>query len=287
MQKRKAVLKIAKIYAMTALGVLVASLGLNLFLVPHEIVSGGASGIAIIVHHVTGFPVGILMLAINIPLFILGAVFLGGGFGIRSLYGTVLFSIFTDATSFLPCLTGNVLMAAIFGGGMLGIGFATVFLSGASTGGTDILAALGHKLISAVDLGQWITLIDLVIISAGAALFRNTELVLAGILTLFINAFLIDYLISGANVAKVVYVIAKNSEALADKIMQKMERGVTGIYIRGMYIKEDRTMLMCVVKRFELPKLERIVENHDKNAFIIFSQAKQVTGEGFYKYPIV
>lgn len=284
--KRKKHIRTLKLYAVITAGVLVAALGINLFLAPHAIVCGGASGVAILVNHFTGIPIGLLILLINIPLFILGALFLGHGFGIRSIYGTVMFSVFTDLFARLPALTDDLMMAAVFGGALLGAGFGTVFLAGASSGGTDTLAALGHKAVPAVDVGKWYFIIDIVIISSGAFLFRNTELVLAGILALFINSFLVDYIISGANVAKVVYIISDQSEAIAAEIMEKVARGVTGIYARGMYIKEDRTMLMCVVKRFELIRLERIVERHDKKAFLVYSQARQVLGEGFQIYPI-
>lgn len=279
-------LRVGKTYGAITVGALIAALGLNLFLAPHSIVSGGASGVAIIVYRLTGFPMGLLTLLINIPLFIAGALILGTGFGLKSLYGTVIFSLLIDSTAFLPSLTQNLLMAACFGGFLFGIGFAIIFLSGASSGGTDILAALGHKFIRVINVGKWIFIIDSIIIAAGAYLFQDTERVLAGILSLFIASFLVDYFISGANVAKVVYIVSDKSAEIAADIMQNLNRGVTGIYTKGMYEDTDRTMLMCVVKRFELQKLERIVESHDKKAFIVFSQARQVTGEGFKIYPI-
>jgi len=284
--KNKKLLRVLKSYAVIAGGVLIAALGINLFLAPHAIVSGGASGVAILIYRMTGFPMGISMLLLNIPLFIAGIKCLGNSFGIRSVYGTVLFSVFTDITAFFPGVTQNHIMAAIFGGALLGIGFGIVFLEGATSGGTDILATLLHKAVPAVDVGKWIFIIDIIIISLGAYFFKNAELVLAGILTLFVSTFLLDYIISGANVAKVVYIISDKSEQIADEIMKKVERGVTAIYARGMYVKENRMMLMCVVKRFELQRLERIVEKNDKNAFLIYSQARKVTGQGFKIYPI-
>ncbi len=284
--KLKKTFHMLKIYAIITVGVLIASLAINLFLEPHGIVSGGASGVAIIVYRLWGFPMGLTMLLVNIPLFILGARVLGFGFGIRSVYGTLLFSLFTDITSFVPSLTQNLLMASIFGGVFFGVGFAVIFLSGATSGGTDILASLGHKAVPAIDVGKWIFIIDIIIISAGAVFFKNTELVLSGILTLFISSFLVDYIISGANVAKIVYIISDKSEEIAKQIMNTLHRGVTGVYTRGMYIKKDRTMLLCVVKRFEIQRLTRIVKENDPAAFVIFSQARQVTGEGFKIYPI-
>ncbi len=274
-----------KIYAIITAGILFASIAVNMFLAPHSIVSGGASGVAIIINNITGFPIGITMLLINIPLFIIGAKVLGVGFGIKSLYGTVMFSVLTDLTAGFPRLSENLLMSAIFGGVLFGLGFGIIFLSGATSGGTDILAALGHKAVPYIDVGKWIFIIDIVVISAGAYFFRNTDLVLAGILTLFVSSFLVDYIISGANVAKVAYIISEKSEEIADEIMKKLVRGVTGVYTRGMYIKKDRTMLMCVVKRIELQKLQRIVKEKDAAAFVILTQARQVTGEGFKNYP--
>lgn len=281
----KSALRTGKTYGIVTAGALIAALGLNLFLAPHDIVSGGASGVAILVHSFTGFPMGTLILLINIPLFLLGVWFLGGGFGLKSLYGTVMFSVFIDVTAFLPSLTENILMAALFGGSLFGIGFGMLFLAGATSGGTDILAALGHKFIPAIDVGKWIFIIDILIISAGAYLFHDTERVLSGILSLFTASFLVDYMISGANVAKVVYIVSAKSEEIAQEILTKLHRGVTGVYTKGMYENTDRTMLMCVVKRFELQKLERIVKEKDNKAFLVCSQARQVTGEGFKTYP--
>lgn len=274
-----------KIYGVITFGALLAALGLNLFLAPLDIVSGGASGIAVLVHSFTGFPMGTLILLINIPLFAIGAWILGGGFGIRSLYGTAVFSLLIDMTTFLPSATENLLMAAIFGGTLFGLGFGMIFLSGATSGGTDILAALLHRLIPGIDVGKWIFVIDTVIISAGACFFGDSERVLSGILSLFIASFLVDYLISGANVAKVVYIISEKGEEIAEKILAELNRGVTGIYTRGMYVKKDRFMLMCVVKRMELARLRRIVTELDEKAFFVLSQARQVSGEGFTVYP--
>lgn len=284
-KKHLKLLDTLKAYSGIVLGALLLALGLNLFLEPHEIVSGGASGIAIVVNALTGFPMGTLMLFINIPLFIIGALVIKNGFGLKTLVGTVLFSVFTDVTASIPALTGNILMASVFGGVLFGLGFGLVFLSGGTTGGTDILAALGHKVFPAINVGKWVFAIDFLVIFFGAWIFKNTEAVLSGVLALFISSFLVDYLISGANVAKVVYVVSKKSDAISEEIQARLSRGVTGIYAKGMYAKKDFMMLMCVVKGFELPKLERIVQKHDENAFFILARARQVMGLGFRKFP--
>ena len=263
--------KTFKEYVIITAGVLCASLSISVFLAPHVIVSGGLSGIAIILNKLFGFSIGIVVLLLNIPLFILGAIFLGNSFGIKSLYGAALFSVCLDLTAgFLP-ITDN--------------GFGAIFLSGATTGGTDILAALGNKAIRAIDIGKWFLIIDTLIIISGIAFIKDTESLLSGIITLLLSSLVMDYIISGANTAKLVYIISSESEKIAKEILSSLSRGVTGIKIEGMYTKSDRMMLMCAVKKFQLQKLENIALKHDQGAFIILTGAHQVTGEGFMSYP--
>ena len=280
------ILQNLKEYALITIGSLIASLAISLFLAPHAVVSGGVSGIAIVINRLTGFPIGVAVLLMNIPLFFAGAIFLGKSFGIKSLYGAFVFSLFLDATTTDIILTQDILMSSLFGGTLLGIGFGFIFLTGATTGGTDILASLGNKAVPAIDLGKWFFIFDIIIISAGAIFLRDTELLLSGIVALFLNSWVLDYVISGFNVSKLVYVISDQSEQIAAEIMHVIERGVTGIKSVGMYTKGERTMLLCIVKNFELQKLEKIVENTDPNAFVILTQAHQVKGEGFVNYPI-
>lgn len=279
-------IKTVKEYGIIAAGVLIAALGISQFLAPHNIVSGGVSGLAIVINELTGFPIGVSVLLMNIPLFIAGVFFLGKSFGIKSLYGAFLFSLFLDATATDFILTDDLLMSAVFGGALIGIGFGFIFLTGATSGGTDILAALFHNFIPFIDIGKWFFIIDIVIISIGTIFFQNTDLLLAGIIALALNSFVLDYIILGANTAKLVYIISDRSAKISEEIIKNVNRGVTGISVRGMYTGDERNMLMCVVKRFEIRKLEQIVEKIDKKAFIIFSQARKITGQGFISYPV-
>lgn len=282
----KKILKHLKEYALITVGTSVSAIAVSVFLAPHSIVSGGVSGIAIIVNRFTGFPIGVAVLLMNIPLFIAGAVFLGKNFGVKSLYGALMFSLFMDAVATDKLLTENVLMSALFGGVLLGLGFGLIFLTGATTGGTDILASIANRFIPAVDLGKWFFIFDIIIILSGATFLQNTELLLAGIVTLFLNSAVLDYVISGFNVSKMVYIISNKSNEIASEIMSKIDRGVTGIKSVGMYTREERTMLMCIVKKFELQKLEKIVEDIDDSAFVILTQAHKIRGEGFVSYPV-
>ena len=282
----KKILNNVKEYALLTAGALLAAVAVGVFLAPHSVVSGGVSGIAIIINKFTGFPIGVAVFLMNVPLFVAGALVLGKGFGVKSLYGAFVFSIFMDAVSTRVLLTENILMSSLFGGVLLGIGFGLIFLTGATTGGTDILAAIGNKLIPAIDLGKWFFILDIIIILSGAVFLKDTELLLSGVVALFLNSWVLDYVISGFNVSKMVYVISERSEQISAEIMKNLKRGVTGIKSVGMYTGEERTMLMCIVKKFELQKLEKIVEDADPDAFVILTQAHKIRGEGFVNYPI-
>ena len=282
----KKVLGICKIYGIITFGALIAALGVSLFLTPVHMVAGGLSGIGIIVNSITGFPVGTFMLLLNIPLFLLGFKSLGTSFLLRSIYGSLMFSVLTDVTAFLPPLTDNLMLCALFGGGLLGIGMGIIFLLGGTTGGTDILAQLIHKPFRFLDVGKWCMVLDGIIILASAFLFQNWEACLYGILAAVVNGILVDIMIQGANFAKVVYVISPKAEAIAADVMNTLERGATALYCKKMYSGTDGLMLMCVIKNREIPRFERIALSHDENAFIIFTGARSVSGEGFKIYPI-
>ena len=283
---RKKITLTLKIYGAITLGSLASALSINLFLAPLQIVAGGASGAAIIINKLCRLPIGLTMLSINIALFICGMRSLGRGFAVRSLVGAFLFSALTDLTApYLPVITRDPLLAALSGGTLLGLGLGTVFLTGATTGGTDILAKLGHRLIRSINVGQWMFLIDFVIIAVNGVVFQNYEFCLYGLIALFVSSYLIDFVIQGANTAKMVYIISPKYEQIANAVMQQLSRGVTGIRSSGMYTRDDKTMLMCIVKKFEIQRLEQIAMSCDPNAFLILSQVHQVRGEGFRIYP--
>lgn len=274
-----------KSYSIITLGALVAAVALNVFLVPFNIVAGGVTGIATLLYNLFRFPMGITMLVINLPLFLVGIRVLGGGFGLKTFYGTIMLALWVEVTRLIPPITGDTVLAVIAGGTLLGVGLGSVFLAGATTGGTDVAARLGHKLLPFVDVGQWMCLIDFVIIVAVGFLFKNYELSLYGLLALVLSSFVIDLMLTGANYADFVYILSPKNREIAQHILNKMERGVTGIYSRGMYSGEDGMMLMCVVKKFELARLKRIISEIDDQAFIIMTQARKVSGEGFRVYP--
>ncbi|MBE7036972.1 MAG: YitT family protein [Ruminococcaceae bacterium] len=282
----KKLLGFLKIYGIMFIGACSAALGVSLFLAPANIVSGGLSGIGILVHRFTGFPVGTLILLLNIPLFLIGFKYLGNGFLLRSVFGAFVFSLLIDIAAWLSPITENVMLCAIFGGALLGIGMGIIFLYGATTGGTDIIAQLLYKLCRHIDVGKWLLIVDGFIILLSGILTGNWENCLYGIISAVINGILVDMMIQGANFAKTVYIISRKPMETAEEILSALGRGVTGLYCKKMYTKTEGIMLLCVIKKHEIPKLEQIVLRHDPNSFIIFSGARSVSGEGFKIYPI-
>lgn len=282
----KKLLGILKIYGIMFFGAFIAALGISLFLAPSGIVSGGLSGIGILVHSLTGFPIGALVLLLNVPLFLIGFKCLGNNFLLRSVFGAFAFSFLIDSTSRLPSITENTMLCSIFGGALAGIGMGIIFLYGATTGGTDIIAQLLYKLCRRIDVGKWLLIVDGFIILTSGILTGNWEYCLYGIISAVINGILVDMIIQGANIAKTVYIISKKPMETAEEILSVLGRGVTGLYCKKMYSKTESLMLLCVIKKREIPKLEQIVLRHDPNSFIIFSGARWVSGEGFKIYPI-
>lgn len=280
---KKKIIKIFIDYSAITIGSLFVALSLNLFLVPNKIAAGGISGIATVIYYISNhkLPIGMTMLALNLPIFIMGVKTIGAHFGIKSIYGTIVLSVITDALSFLQPLTYDRLLASIFGGILMGLGLAVVLLYGATTGGTDMLARILHKFIPSFSIGQILLGLDISVIILASAVFRNYELGLYAILTLYVCSKVIDAVLEGVNFAKALIIISDKSEIIADKILKELDRGVTGLDGVGMYTKNRKNILLCVVKRQEVTKLKSLIKEIDADAFVILADVREVLGEGF------
>ncbi|MCL2336697.1 MAG: YitT family protein [Firmicutes bacterium] len=272
--------KIVEFFWVTV-GVALTSLGLNLFLVPNKIAAGGVSGIAIILHYLIGSPVGLTMLALNVPLFVVGIYRLGLTFGFRSLYGTLSLSALVDFLApYLPTPTDNLLLAAIFGGVLTGLGLGLVFRFRGTTGGTDLAAAV-LRTYTGVNIGQLLFLVDATVVLAAGLLFRSWELMLYALITVFITAWVIDLVQEGFSYAKAFFVISDRFEVIAGEIMRELGRGATALKGRGLYTGSDREVLLTVVNRSEVSRLKEIIYDADPGAFVILADVRDVLGEGF------
>lgn len=256
------------------------ALALNWFLVPHRIAAGGISGLAVILHHLFGVPVGAITLAINIPLFVAGLRVLGTRFGAKTVVGTILMGLVIDATApFTGPLTSDTVMAAIYGGALSGLGLGLVFRAGGSTGGTDIVAHLLHHWFH-LGRGRMLLVADGLVIFL-AAIFFNAELALYGFLGAFLTARTVDLVQEGSPYAKAAIIISDRSDEIAQMILHDMDRGVTALEGEGVYTGKRRRVLFVIVARDEMVRLEREVARIDPDAFVVVTDVNEVLGEGF------
>jgi len=264
-------------------GTLVTALGLVLFLVPNKIAAGGVSGLATVIYHVFGLPVGITMLVLNVPLFLAGLKILGWNFGFKTLYGTILLSLFTDGLALiLRAPTDNALLAAIYGGIMTGVGMGVVFRYGGSTGGTD-LAALLFRHFLRISAGAGLIIVDALVISLAGLAF-NVELALYALLALFLTSRAIDTIQEGGGYAKAALIISDYPALIGERVMRQMNRGVTSFYGKGLYTRQEREILLVVVNRAEVSRLKNLVSSIDPHAFVIVNNVHEVLGEGFREW---
>lgn len=263
------------------LGTLIIAVSLNMFLVPANIVPGGISGLAIIVNRVTGIPLGLLILVFNIPVFIWGLKHFSRRFILFSLAGMFFLSAFTDIFSFIRPVTGDIMLSAVYGGALMGFGIGLVFWAECTTGGTDIAARILKKQYPFISVGRFVLIIDAFIVFLAGLVFGKWEVILYSAIVLYISSFLIDLITEGGDFAKVAYIISDKQEQISNAISNQLERGVTVLHGSSLYSGKKKAVLLCVVKKYEIAKLKRIIKETDSCAFVIVSDAREVLGNGF------
>lgn len=268
-------------YFWITLGTAVLALGIQIFWVPFKLAPGGFSGLATILFHLWGWPLEWTSLALNIPFFLLGFWVLGRSFGARTIYATVMFSVFLALSADLPGVTDDVVLGAVFGGLAVGVGGGLVLKENATTGGTELAAALAHRILPWVTLGQLILVIDALVVTLSMVAFRNWEIGLYGALAIFVVTKVIDFLIEGPHFAKAAIIISDHSDSIAQALMTGLDRGVTGLDGRGMFTRTEKNVLLCVVSQREIPALKTLVRERDPRAFVIVTDVNEVVGEGF------
>lgn len=281
-------------------GSLILALSMNIFLIPYKIAPGGVSGIATVIYHVSGerIPVGIAMLAMNIPLFLAGMKIKGRNFIIKSTLGAVFLSVIIDLTEPWISRLRDIIMAAsdysqtdillfaLAGGFTSGIGLGFVFKEDATTGGTDMAASLLHRAFPWIPVGTLLIVLDGLVVLLATVVFKSFRLGLYAVVTLFISAKTLDRFLDGLNFAKSLMIISKESEKIAKALMENIDRGVTGLYGKGMYTDNQYMILLCVVKKEEIHRVKNEVRKIDPNAFVLLTDVREVLGEGFTSHHI-
>lgn len=270
------------------LGTLLMAAAVNLVYDPLNMVTGGVTGFAIaikdIVHRLSGFeiPVWLTNILVNIPLFIAAFIVLGKKGIKKTLFATAMFTLFIYVIPLYSMFQDDYLLAAIFGGVLGGVGIGLVLVTLSTTGGTDLLCMLIHKKIKYYSVPQLLIVVDGIIVGMGVLVFGLNRALYA-IIAVYITAKVSDGILEGLKFAKMAYIISDKYQEIAQEILTKMDRGVTEFSVRGMYSDVDRKMLFCVVSKKEIVEIIDIVDKHDRRAFLIVSDVREVVGEGFRK----
>lgn len=267
-------------YLGITLGCFIASCSINLFLVPSHLLTGGATGIAIIFYYLAGLPIGLQTFLYNIPLLAAAWKTMGKVYTVDIIIGTAIFSACLDATKFLNVYASinDVMLAAIFGGVFNGIGYGIVFRMNGSTGGFDIIGAIVKKYYS-LNMGGVIFGFNCLIMLVAAFLFGMAPAMLT-LICMFVNAMVTDKVIAGFNSRKAVLIVSDKAETIAEGIME-VGRGVTFLHGQGAFTRRERNVVFVVVTITQVAKIKLIANAIDSNAFMIIMSANEVMGRGF------
>lgn len=267
-------------YTAIAVGVFLMSIALNYFLAPNTIAPGGVTGFAIVINKITNVPIYITNLLINIPLFIFGAKILGKSSAIKTLYATLLLSLFLKI---LPpmVLTHDLLLSAIFGGVLCGVGLGLVFKFDGTTGGTDLAGAILNKKFPGLSLSTFMMMIDLFVVAFAGIVEKKIETSLYSVIALYATIKVVDLILEGMGYVKGFYIITSKPDEIAEMLMKELDRGVTSLKGKGMYTKKDKDVLLCVVPRSQFTRVKDIVQEIDNKAFVMVTEMYEVLGEGF------
>lgn len=269
-------------YVLIIVGAALFAAGFQFFFYPNSIIVGGVSGIAMIINYLTGLPVGIMNIVLNIPLFIIAWRQFGTKFVIGSFVGMLLSSVLVDLFSLIAfCPTEDMLLACIIGGAVKGLGLGIIYYAGATTGGTDIIAKFVRIKFPYLNFGTLIMITDAVIILAFALIFQKVEEAMYAVIAMFVVSKVIDLVLYGIDNSNVCYIISEKSEQLISNITDRLHRGVTILEGEGAYSHQNKQVLLCVVKRTQIADIRKIIKNIDENAFFIITDAKNVFGQGF------
>lgn len=269
------------IYILT--GTILMAIGVSLFLLPNQLSSGGFTGIATITYYLFNWQMGIVIFLMNVPLFLLALFKLGRGYFFKGLIGTASLSFFIDYFEKFNGFTHDRFLACIYGGIIIGVGTALVLKEEGSTGGTDMLANLIRHYVPKLKTGNIIVILDIIIVASNVFLFKETEIALYSAIAIYLNGKMIDIIFEGVNFTKVMFIISPKYKEIAKQVSERIKRGSTAIYAKGMYTREKKMILFCVGARGEIYRIKQIAKEIDKNAFIVIANARETVGLGFKK----
>ena len=276
---RKEGKQLLKDYALIVLGTFLAALSLPLFFLPYDIAPGGISGISTVLASVLPLSVGLISFVLNVPLFLIGWRTVGWRFAVRSFIAMSLMSLFIDLVP-VRDVSGNVMLASVFGGVLLGVGLGLVVRAGATTGGTDMAAKMIHSRVAFLPIAAILFLIDGLVVAVAALAF-GLQAALWALIALFVSSQAMDSVIKGFNTAMQFMIISRDAEEIVRRIHTEIDRGCTRLMAEGTYSRLPVGTLLCVVYRTEAPRLKKLVAEVDPQAFVTVCNVHEALGEGF------
>lgn len=258
------------------------SIAVTMFISPNEISPGGLTGIATVLNYLFMLPTGIVLFLLNIPILILGFIKFGGIFITKTAIATTILSFMLEITeNLLSAVKIDLILAAVFGGILMGLGLSIVMLRGATTGGVDIIAKVINRKFRHLTVGRLILMSDAAVVMIAALAYGNVQSALYSVISLYASSRIMDVMLYGADKGKIVYIITDSAKEISDAVMTEVRRGVTVMNVVGGYTGSDKKMLMCVLRRHEVSAVYRIVGENDSNAFIVVGEAGEIFGQGF------
>lgn len=271
-------------YLFIVFGTAITAVAISMFFVPNQIVNGGASGLSTIIFYTLGVRPSIANAIINGVLLLLALMCFGWQFIAKTLFSIASLTILIEVFSYVPPVTDNQMLASIFGAVLYGIGIGIVLSQGSTTGGSDILGRLIQHKFPHWKIGKILLGVDFFVIFLSLLTFRTVEVVLYGIMALFISTTSIDWLMKNLNISKLAFIITDQGEKIARALVTTSPRGVTSVDVTGVYTNTPKKMLICALKESEIPDFQRKILEKDEKAFIIYSESQQIVGNGFYIY---
>ena len=273
-------------YLVITLGAVIYAVGFQFFLYPNNITSGGVVGTSMIINQLTGMPVGVMTILLNIPLFIIAWRHFGLDFLIGSLVGMGLSSVLVDVfAGFDLSFTDDPMLAAVIGGAVKGMGLGMIYYVGGTTGGIDIVVKILRKKLASVNFGTIMLSLDTIIIAVYAMVLGRYESAMYSLIAMYVTTKVVDLVLYGIDNACLCYIISESTEEITREIVSgPLHRGVTLLEGRGAYSGAHRDVMMCVIKRQQIGQLKRLVRNVDEKAFFIVTNAKNVFGNGFESF---
>lgn len=269
-----------KNYLMIMIGVTMVAIAINVYYAPKQLVTGGVSGLSIVLEYLFNIPLWLTNILANVPLFVIGIKLKGIEFAKKALFGTIYVSIALWYTSFIPPVQSDLLIASVFGGVFAGAGVGIVLRASASTGGTDLLAIIIKHFLKKIPINQILLCIDGFIIVLGLFIF-GVEKAMYALISIFIVSKVINALVEGVNYSKGVHIISDKSDEISEALMKNINRGITSLNGKGVYTGKDRDILFIVCSTGELVEIQKIVMEIDDKAFITITEVREVMGRGF------